>query len=144
MKKIFALVLMVSLVSFAQIVQKGTVADSASKTFYFDVDSDVDSVSLYGIFTGEIDVDTLIVTKGLKTDGNRASSSNFVAVATPDTTILTVNNAAGVTTGVVWDGASTGLNALEGYNAFKVVIIAASAGNDATDPNELVLGVIKY
>lgn len=60
-----------------------------------------------------------------------------LAVATPDTTTLTIDNAASTTTGAVYTASSTGLNSLDGYDVFKIVFVAASSGNDATDPNKI-------
>jgi hypothetical protein len=144
MRKLFVLFLLFTLPLFAQaeeIIINTTVANDASSTGYITIPSNadmtVDSIDLQGIFTGEIDIDKLIVTKGILKSSKGGLTANFLAVATPDTTTLTIDNAAAATTGAVYTAASTGLNSLGGYNVIKIVFIAGSSGNDATDPNML-------
>lgn len=138
MKKVIVFLLLFASIAFAQekiLLANSTLANSGSVTTYYTIKSDksfvVDSIALSVLYTGEIDVDQLIVTKGLW------NGTTFVAVATPDTTTLSIDNAASTTTGAVYTATSTGLNSLEGYDAIKIVFNAGSAGNDATDPNAL-------
>lgn len=147
MKKVLALVLLFALVTFGQEITtnifSGTVANSAAKTFYVklitgNTTQKVDSVELQGIYTGEIDIDQMIVTKGVM------YNNTFYAVATPDTTTLTIDNAASTTTAAVYSASSTGLNSLTGYDTARIVVTAGSGGNDATDPNALIFRAIKY
>jgi len=148
MKKLAVLfVLLFSISLFGQEVTKnifaGTVANSAAKTFYVSLVTGtpiqkVDSVTLQAIYTGEIDIDQMIVTKGVM------YGNTFYAVATPDTTTLTIDNAAAATTAAVYSASSTGLSSLEGYDTARIVVTAGSAGNDATDPNSMVFRAIKY
>lgn len=120
-----------------------TVANSATVTAYvqplhkyndaYKYFEQTDSIEIQLNSTGEIDLDQLIVTKGFYIGGT------FYAVATPDTTTLTIDNAVGVITVVISKPVTNGCTDLEYYNAVKVVVNAAAAGNDATDPNKLEL-----
>lgn len=135
----------VASISYGQVIEtlgSVTVANSATKTFVIPLQSNqtfkVDSVSLQALFTGEIDIDELVVTKGT------LNSGTFVALATPDTTVLTIDNAASTTTAAIYTATSTGLNSLEGVDAIQIKFKAGSAGNDATDPNALKVKSFKY
>lgn len=145
MKKLFVVLLLFAGVVSAQqweTVLNDTCGNSQSKTIYVSLLKNtifkVDSIAIAAGYTGEIDVDQLIVTKGIWT------GSAFIAVATPDTTTLTINNAASTTTGGVYSSSSTGLNSLEGYSGVKIVFVSASSGNDSTDPNKLRVQIAKY
>jgi len=145
MKKILIALFVFASLSYGQVIEtlgSVTVADSATKTFVLPLGSNqtykVDSISIQGIFTGEIDIDELVVTKGTLVSGT------FVAIATPDTTVLTIDNAASTTTAAIYTATSTGLNSLEGVDAISIKYKAGSSGNDATDPNALKVKVFKY
>ena len=143
MKKILVIFLLLAGVVSAQTWQTvfdGTVANSASKTTYVFLDNEpfrLDSVKIQATYTGEIDIDKLIVTKG------SWNGSVFTGIATPDTTTLTVDNAAAAVTAASYTAASTALTAFTS-NAIKIVFISGSAGNDATDPNRLHVKVGKF
>lgn len=146
-KLIIAFVFLFTISIFGQEVTKnlfsGTVANSATKTFYVSLVTGnpvqkIDSIALQGIYTGEIDIDEMVVTKGIM------YNNTFYAIATPDTTVLTIDNAAASTTAAVYSASSTGLNSLEGYDTARIIIKAGGAGNDATDPNALVFRAVKY
>lgn len=131
MKKLLVIFLLLATLTQAQTwstVFNGTVANSASKTMYALLDNEpfrLDSIKIQAIYTGEIDLDKLIVTKGAW-DG-----TTFTAVSTPDTTTLTIDNAAATITAASYTAASTGLTAFT-CNAVKIVFVAGSAGNVAT------------
>lgn len=153
MKKIFlVLFLAISVSSFAQEIvtlTSGTIANSAKPVVYVGIgskyDQILDSIAIQIVYTGEIDIDKLIITKGgATTVGANLSSTTFEAIATPDTTTLTINeDSAGIAAGV-YTATSTGLNNLEGYDAIKISLEAASSGNDATDPNKYLIKLFKY
>lgn len=145
MKKILVLILLLAGIVSAQkvdVIANSTIANSASVTAYIDLSGEttsiIDSIALQGIYTGEIDVDKLIVTKG------GWKGNTFVAIATPDTTVLTVDNAASAVTGSAYTSNSLGLDSLEGYDAVKVVVVAGGSGNDATDPNAVLIKKIVF
>lgn len=120
-----------------------TVANSATVTAYvqplhkyndaYKYFEQTDSIEIQLNSTGEIDLDQLIVTKGFYL------GSTFYAVATPDTTTLTIDNAAATITVVISKPVTNGCTDLEYYNAVRVVVKAAATGNNATDPNKLEL-----
>ena len=153
MKKLalIVLVLLFSTSLFAQKIQflnEVTVANSATKPFYIPINDiegqRLDSVKVVFTATGEIDLDALIATKGYRKASVGDFSTNFVAGATPDTTTLSVDNAAGVTTALSYAASTTGLTALAPYDVIKISFVAGSSGNDATDPNKLFVRIIKY
>lgn len=150
-KLLFLFVLLFAFASYAQVsevVYDATIANSASATIYIvkpsNGNQELDSVDLRVVYTGEIDIDQLVVTKGILKSNVGGIANNFLAVATPDTTTLTVDNAAATTTGAVYTASSTGLNSVDGYDVFKIVFTAGSAGNDATDPNKIRVTAEKH
>ena len=148
MRKILALVALVFLfASFgyaqkSEIIYTDTTSNSEQEDITIILPDGCDSIAIACLYTGEIDMDRLIITKGLMNDGG----AGYVAVSTADTTTLTVNNAASTTTGQVFDNTSeaNGLSDLRGYDAVFLRFEAAAAGNDATDPNELLVKVTYY
>lgn len=120
-----------------------TISDSNTKTGYiktlhFKEKGDLyyevtDSVDIDVIALGEIDLDQLIVTKGYYT------GSTFYATATPDTTTLTINNAASTTTVVLTSATDAATTDLPKYDALRIKVVAASSGNDASDPNKVTV-----
>lgn len=157
MKKIFVLLalLVFALPSFAQKIDKvfeGTVANSATKTVYLNLDDApgqrLDSIKVLLTYVGEIDLDLLTTTLG-SFKGTGLRSSDFVAIATPDSTTLTVDVAAAGTGGVRWGAAglalaTSNLHSTGGFDALKISVVAGSSGNDATDPNKLIIRTIRY
>ena len=153
MKKIFlVLFLAISISSFAQeivTVKSDTLGNSQKPIVYVGVgskfDQVLDSIAIQIVYTGEIDVDRLIITKGgATTVGANLSSTTFEAIATPDTTSLSINeDSAGVAAGV-YTATSTGLNVLDGYDAIKISLESASSGNDSSDPNKYLIKLFKY
>jgi len=152
MKRLLVLVFVLFSVSlYAQKIEfmnEVTVANSATKNFYISINNKesarLDSIQIAFTATGEIDLDRLICTKGgvIKSIGD--NSAKFIAVATPDTTTLSVDNAAGVTTYVGYKAATTSLTALAQYDMVKISFEAAASGCDATDPNKLYVRIIPY
>lgn len=158
MKKLILIMALLASVTFSQEwvqAYSDTVANSTKDTIFVRLESSysykTDSVSISAIFLGEIDVDRLIVQKGVwNKDGDDTpdqalfGADKFLAIGTPDTTTLTVNNAAAAYTAGAYTPYSTGLSDLRGANIVRVIFEAASSGNDATDPNELRVFIAKY
>jgi len=152
MKRLLVLIFVLFSVSlYAQKIEfmnEVTVANSAIKTFYVPINNKesarLDSIQIAFTATGEIDLDRLICTKGGVNASIGANSSRFTAVATPDTTTLSVDNAAGVTTYVSYKAATIALTALAQYDMVKISFEAAASGCDATDPNKLYVRIIPY
>lgn len=157
MKKIFVVLALIvlTLPTFAQKIDKvfeGTVANSATKTAYLDLSDApgqrLDSIKISLTYVGEIDLDQLIVTLGTF-KGTGLKSSDFIATVTPDTTTLSVDVAAAGTGGVKY-GASTlslavaNVASAGGVDALKIAVVAGSSGNDATDPNKLIIRTYRY
>lgn len=146
MKKLFLfLFLFVGVISAQNYVTiyDSVASNSGSRTSYIYLPSSsvfkVDSIGLQIIYEGEIDVDKLIVTKGTR-DGD----GTFVAIATPDSTTITVNNAAATNTAESYTPTSLSLIDLRNIDWIRVVVQPASSGNDATDPNRLWVKAFRY
>lgn len=154
MKKYFlvsVILLMFSVFVFPQAKQEyelmingTTVANSSKKVAYLydlsgsDLKLTTDSVSFKLIASGEIDLDRFIVTPGI------LYNDTFYATGSADTTTLTIDNAASVTTAVIEKAITTGSNDLEGVEVLKVSVEAAASGNDASDPNALYLYALRH
>ncbi len=152
MKKLIGLfVLLFAAISFAQTttydghfayVDCGTVANSVDETGYVDLSrlglSKIDSISVTAIGTGELDVDSVDCYVGVNDipDGLIRYSSTAI------TFTVTINVAAGASAfEQLYSSNATLLTqeALRGANVIKVITRGATAGNDATDPNKLIL-----
>jgi hypothetical protein len=121
-----------------------TVANSSSTIGYIkdllgnDNELRTDSVAFKFIAKGEIDLDTVVIQKGVW------YNSTFYGTSTADTTVLTIDNAAAVTTVVIVGAYTAGTNILDGTDCVKVLVRSAASGNDATDPNKLIVQAVKY
>jgi hypothetical protein len=153
MKKLFGLLFFVlTISSFAQEivpVVTDTIGNSQKPVTYIALGSRttqiLDSLVIQIVYTGEIDIDRLIVTKGaLTTVGANPSSTTFEAVGSPDTTTLTVDEAAAGIAAGVYSAVSTGLNDLDGFDAVKISIESGASGNDSSDPNKYYIKLFKY
>lgn len=126
------------------IINGVTVANSATKTGYVynllgtDTKPTSDSVSFRITATGEIDLDEIDITPGVMYGGV------FYATSSAVTTALTINNAAATTTIVTISASTMSTNSIEGIDTYKVEVIAAASGNDATDPNSLIVEIIRH
>lgn len=129
---------------YETIVAGVTVANSSKTLAYVsglvggDLKPTTDSVSFKLVAQGEIDLDRFVVTKGVIHNGT------FYAVADNDTTTLTIDNAAGVTTSVIVAAATASTNSIEGVEAIKISVEAGSSGNDPTDPNALYVYALRH
>lgn len=120
---------------------KDTVSDSQIKTMYLYLNlkpgEQIDSATINMYAKGEIDIDAISIRKMWYTNGVYAYTG-----ASVDSTVTTTNNAAGViTTQYVVGTVQTGF---DGCNALEVKVYSASSGNDATDPNSLIIDGIIY
>lgn len=92
-----------------------------------------DSVRIVTYYKGEIDIDRLILIRGMITDFKGVQTLNYYSTAAGDTTTLTVNLDSAVTT----LERSLLISNFYGANTFKLIYEAASSGNDAADINKL-------
>lgn len=139
MKKIFALIVLISLVAFPQrtvIKPLGTVSNSVDETGYLDLTgwSQIDSISVTFVAKGELDVDSVTVYRAVKVPG--VGYKKDITVLGNFTVTLDLADG-------VWDieplfvSNATVLNgaALRGVDAIYYVTRGATSGNDPTDPN---------
>ncbi len=99
----------------------------------------IDSASFQITAKGEIDIDAISIRFGWVTNDIRTLNATAV-----DSTALTIDNAAGVTTTVFAVGSTVTGAPLNHVNVLDVRLYGASSGNDATDPNLLIVDVIIY
>jgi hypothetical protein len=145
MKKLMVLLVLLSAFTFGQTVFElnfGTLANSVTETQYQKIVgfTKVDSVCVSVIGTGEVDVDSVDIYVGYQSNAGQYYST------TANTFISTVDLAAGVKgfQNLSISNASIGTGLVRGMNALKVVTRGATAGNDATDPNNFRVLLFVY
>ena len=141
MKKLILIMVLFASFSFAQefrLVFADTI-DAVNDTFYVDIPENVDSITFSLYCVGEIDLDTLTVYKGIKTDNVFKSNSSLSEfdieryVYDSNTAfVLTIDlDSAATSYTVLSAGISDSL--LTGYNRLMGVISADATGSDVTD-----------
>ena len=121
-------------------VDFGTVANSVDEYAYVSFDqmkfSRIDSISVTAIGTGELDIDSVDFYMGNSGGG----ISRFSGTALTQAVTINVNAGVSAYEHLLTSGA-TRLSAanIRGANLLKIQTRGAASGNDATDPNQLVL-----
>lgn len=116
-----------------------TVGNSMTKEVIVDVGSVSDSVVISLFAEGEIDLDSLDVKLGNnyfgRYKGYRTEFTHYASSNTTYSKVLTVNLDS-ANTSYTANVVAIPKSALIGYNKIKLTLIAASSGNDATDPKQ--------
>ena len=100
---------------------------------------ELDSVVFVGVFEGECDLDLFVLSRGFKYPGE---ASLYITEASADSTTLTVGNAAATDTYVIIYTMTKTI--CKGINYVRVRVEAAASGNDAADPNAVMIYAIVY
>ena len=120
-----------------------TCANSTVKYGYLSLDKPgfkTDSVLFVGVYEGEINADLFVLSRGWKVPGETAL---YITEASADSTTITPDNAAATDTyeGVIYAMTSS---ICRGVNYVKVRVETAASGNDADDPNAVMIYAIVY
>jgi hypothetical protein len=144
------LFLALSILLFSQTTQefafKDSVGNSQIKKFRVDVTHDLDSVNLSLYSQGEIDLDTLGVKFGVNGEFKyKEYRQKFEYLSGKNTTyskVLTVNLDSAVVNYPDTPVVSIPLTAFRNYNFIEFYLVAASSGNDPTDPQQKAVAII--